>query len=275
MSVRVHPRFRERRTKVGEHRARRHLRRMLVLLGIVAAATGIIWLAQSPLFSVATVRIEGDGQAAVDAILTESHVYEGRPLLLINTGKVESALEADPWVKTASVSRRFPTTIDVEVVERFEVATLAVGTSWVTLSDDGHVMRQLDARPDGLAAIQADVAPEALQTALTGTEVLAAQSVVGAAEFLAALPSELWSAALVVTTGEELTGTVAGHPVRLGAPVDTFAKGVALVAVLQDGQLGEGEIVDLIAPTRPAVRKPAAPPRPEPPPEPEATDVSD
>lgn len=275
MSVRVHPRFRERRTKVGEHRARRHLRRMLVLLSVVATATVIVWLAQSPLFSVSTVRVEGEGQAAVDAILAESDVYEGRPLLLINTGKVEAALEADPWVKTASVSRRFPTTVDVAVVERFEVATLAVGSSWVTLSDDGHVMRQLDERPDGLAAIQAEVASEAVQTALTGTEVLASQSIVAAAEFLAALPRNLWEGTLVVSTAGELGGRVAGHPIRLGAPVDAFAKGAALVAVLQDGRLGEGEIVDLIAPTRPAVREPAPPPRSEPPPEPEVTDVSE
>lgn len=275
MSVRVHPRFRHRRAKVREHRARRHLRRMLAALGLIGIGAVIVWLAQSPLVSVKALRVEGAVAADVAGILERSSVYEGRPLLLINSGKVEAALEADPWVKTASVSRRFPTTLDVELVERYEVATLAVGSWWVTVSDDGHLMRRLDEIPAGLAAVRASLAPALVRSALEGGVVVDSPLVVAAAEFLAALPSRLRESAEVVVDGGQLWAGVDGHPVRLGAPVDAAAKGVALTAVLDDGSVSPGQIVDLIAPTRPAVRDPAPAERSEPPPEAETSPVGE
>lgn len=270
MSVRVHPRLLRRRAKVREHRARRHLRRMLGALGVIAVVAVLAWVAQSPLFSVNTVRVEGGVAADYDAILERSDVYEGRPLLLINTGRVETALEADPWVKSAFVSRRFPTTVDVELEERYEVAALATGSAWITISDDGHAMRELPSMPEGLGVVRATASVDTIRKALNEGGALGDEALVAAAEFLAALPERLLATSEVVVEGEQLWAGVDGHPVRLGAAVDAAAKGLALTAVLEDGQVAAGEIVDLIAPTRPAVRAPTPPP-PEPSPEPEGS----
>ena len=52
-----------------------------------------------------------------------------------------------------------------------------------------------------------------------------------------------------------LVATVGGHVVRLGRPIDLENKALVLASLL-DTELEDGAEINLIAPTRPAVRKP-------------------
>jgi hypothetical protein len=65
------------------------------------------------------------------------------------------------------------------------------------------------------------------------------------------LAAESW----VTSEGGELWLEARGFRARLGAAVDLADKGRAFEALLASG-LPEGAVVDLIAPTRPAVRVP-------------------
>lgn len=250
MSVQVHPRLLRRRTSVQEHRARTHLRRALWVLLVVVAAWGVAWLAQSPLFSVAGIEVSGADRAAVDDILAAEEVYPGRPLVLISSGSVAAALEADPWVREATVRRVFPDRIVIDIEERIEVAVVPAATGWRTVSDDGHVMVQVAEPPDSLAIVEVSVA-----TVAPGGERVSPR-MEGVVEFLAALPTALRRTTTVTARGEELHATVQGHAVRLGRSTSMAAKAAALVAVLEDGRLAEGAVIDLIAPLRPAVGAP-------------------
>jgi cell division protein FtsQ len=128
------------------------------VLLVVAAGWGIAWLAQSPLFSVASIEITGAEHATVTEVLADHDVYPGRPLVLIRSGAVADALEMDPWVREASVRRVFPNRIDVEIIERTEVAVVPAADGWRTVSDDGRVMVQVPDPPAGLARVSAAVA---------------------------------------------------------------------------------------------------------------------
>lgn len=247
MSVQAHPRFLRRRTTVREHRARRHLRQALWGLIAVMAVWAVAWLAQSPLFSVRSIDIAGQSRADVESALAATDVYVGRPLVLIRSGAVISALEADPWVKEASVRRGFPDHIEVTVIERYEVAVLKTGGGWSSVSDDGHIMRSLAQPPAHLAVIGPELAPGSVEGGLVSEPVMAM------IEFVQALPGPVIAGSVLEAVGDEVLATVAGHRVRLGAPSNMQAKAVALVALLGDDRLRPGDAIDLIAPSRPAV----------------------
>ena len=257
MSVRAHPRFLRRRATVREHRARRHLRRALWVLTIVAAAWGLAWVAQSPLFSVASIEVVGARHAAVAEILDANRVYEGRPLVLIRSGRVAEALAADPWVKDASVHRRFPDQIEVRLIEREEVVAVPAADGWRTVSDDGRIMQTVAAAPAQLATVSREVAV----AGSIGEEVT--DRLAGVVEFVAAVPPDLRGPLSIGMAGTELVAYVNGHRVRLGDPSNMAAKAAALVAVLGDPRLGDGQLIDLIAPARPAVRPAPSPISPE------------
>ena len=257
MSVHVHPRILHRRAQVRERGARSQLRRLLRLLVAFAAVAALVWFAQSPVFSVAEMTIDGSLEANAEQILAEAQVYHGRPLVLIRTGRVEAALEADLWVKSAEVHRRFPNGIEVEIVERFEVATARVGGSWVTLSDDGAIIRKLPERPPHLVRML-----PSLKEGAVGApgEPVTTQAMAAAVEFSAALPPSLRATAEVLTRRNQLWASVEGHEVRLGGFADMAAKGIALTVLLAEDEVAPGATIDLIAPLRPAVGDPAPTP---------------
>lgn len=264
MSVPAHPRFLRRRTGVREHRARRHVRRTLWILLLVAVAWAVAWVAQSPLFSVAIIEVEGVGNANVAAVLEANDVYPGRPLVLIRTGAVEAALKTDPWVKESSVQRRFPDRIEVHVTERVEVAVVPVVDGWRTVADDGRVMAAVAKAPSHLARVTSDVAYDT-----SDTETVS-ETMFGVVEFLAGLPQEVLARTTIAAAGPELVASVEDHTVRLGTASNMAAKAAALAAVLADSRLASNAIIDLIAPARPAVSSPAPPPPPSAPPPPAA-----
>lgn len=251
MSVQVHPRFLRRRVTVREHRARSHLRRALWVLLVVAAGWGIAWLAQSPLFSVAAIEVTGAERAAVADILAGENVYEGRPLVLIRSGAVTDALAGDPWVREASVRRVFPDRIEIDIVERIEVAVVRATDGWRTVSDDGRIMERVGQPPGHLAVVDDSVA-----LAAPGGEWVSDRTR-GVVEFLAALPGAVRAMTEVTAEGEELVALVDRHRVRLGSATNMEAKAIALTAVLADPRVAPDATVDLIAPLRPAVSAPA------------------
>lgn len=253
MSVRVHPRIMRRRAQVREFGARSQLRRLLRLLIVVALAAALLWFAQSPVFSVAEVSIRGSVQADVDQILAGAEVYVGRPLILIRTGRVEDALEADLWIKSAEVHRRFPNGVEVEIVERVEVAAAAVGGSWVTLSDDGFIIRTVAEPGPELAAVLSSLKPGAVGSP---GDPVTTRALVAAIEFATALPPEVRAITELSTRLDQLWASIGEHEVRLGAFTDMEAKGLALAALLLDGELLPNATIDLIAPSRPAVGQP-------------------
>lgn len=247
MSAQAHPRFIRRRSTVREHTARRHLRRALWVLGALLLAWAIAWIAQSPLFSVRSIEVTGQVRADVTAALATSDVYEGRPLILIRSGEVAAALEADPWIKEATVRRGFPDHVAVRVIERYEVAVVKSEAAWSTVSDDGRIMRSVGRPPGHLAIIN----PELGVAGSGGVDV--SEALAPVVEFVQALPGPLIAETVVGKTGGELVATVAGHRVRLGTATNMAAKASALVAVLDDERLAPGAVIDLIAPLRPAV----------------------
>ena len=205
MSVQAHPRFLRRRTSVREHKARRNLRRALWVLLAVAAGWAVAWVAQSPLFSVRSIDVSGQSRADVATVLDAADVYQGRPLVLIRSGAVAAALEADPWVKEATVHRGFPDQVTVQVVERYEVAVVKAEDGWSTVSDDGHIMRAVGRPPAHLAVI----GPELGEAAAGGVEVSA--SMMALVEFIQALPGPVIADTVLGIARDELVATVAGH----------------------------------------------------------------
>ena len=109
------------------------------LLGLVALAllaSGIWWLAQRPMFTLKTIRIEGIGQSELRRV--NPLIVRGTALPRIkgnfftaNLDTVRTAFESVPWVRKATVQREWPNTLIVTVEEHQPLAT------W---GDDGRLM---------------------------------------------------------------------------------------------------------------------------------------
>lgn len=109
------------------------------LLGLVALAllaSGIWWLAQRPMFTLKTIRIEGVGQSELRRVnplivrATALPRIKGN-FFTANLDTVRTAFESVPWVRKAAVQREWPNTLIVTVEEHQPLAT------W---DDDGRLL---------------------------------------------------------------------------------------------------------------------------------------
>ena len=80
-------------------------------------------------------------------------------------------------------------------------------------------------------------------------------SVLGALEFVAALPLELKEGLVVETEGDDLVADVAGRHVVLGSSQDMAQKAVTLAALFDEG-IDPDARINLVSPLRPAVTNP-------------------
>jgi cell division protein FtsQ len=241
----IDPRLAERRREVAEDRARRNVGRLIKFLVAASVAGALVWLFLSPWLSVASVTTTGIAASTGAAILTEQGVVEGTPMIMIRSAAVEAALETDPWVRESDVELDWPQTVVVKVEERTPTAWVETDEGWGLYAIDGV---RLTTAPDPDPAMPWIQIGGVVATAPEPTPEL-----LGSLEFAANLSEELRPGANLRTeAGGELWAEVGGYQVRLGRPVEMGEKALSLAALIRE-QPATGSILNLIAPTNPAI----------------------
>lgn len=243
----IDPRLADRRRDVAEDRARKNVNRILRLLAVVAVVGGVTWLMLSPTFSVESVEVSGVQSSETGAILVANKVVVGRPLILIRTETIEDDLMEDPWVRDVSVDLDWPRGVVVAVTERSPLA-------WVETADGWH-RRAVDGVPLPGGSEPDETMGQIRLPSVSATDAADAPVVLGALEFIDTLPVALRSNAVVDERSGELWALVGGFEVRLGRPVEMADKALSLATLLQE-PLVEGSVINMIAPTNPAVVPP-------------------
>lgn len=230
-SSRIDPRFRARRIAVKRQAGRRRLR-WFGVLGIVAAVVLVaVLVARSPLLAVGTIDVSGAVYSDPEALAEIDGDLRGDPLLGVDTDAVAKRYEAIAWVRRADVRRVWPTTIEVDLLERRPVAAFfAPDGRYRVIDREGRVLASLDGQPIDIVTINGvgpDLAPGATAPA----------SYVAAAGVAAVLPNELRPYVLdlvLEADGGLQMRLVSGGVVLFGPPDDVRRKLLAVLAVLAD-----------------------------------------
>jgi len=250
MTEGVDPRLARRRRAVQEASARRRLRWMIWLLVLAVAAGLVLAVLQSSWLAVSSITVDGAHRADVEAALDAAGIEEGMPIISVRAGAIEEELRRDPWVAAAGVRVVWPRSIEINIVEHIPVSRVKSGASWVVASTGGAVVARGQRIVDPLVDIE--VGP------LTAGDQIEDSTVLGAIEFVAALPVELKDELSVRIVVGELEATVAGHRVLLGTPTDMAQKAVTLAVLLDEQQVVAEATISLVSPMRPAVTNPEA-----------------
>ena len=232
-------------TMTVTRRGRRMLRLGLGLITVLAlAATGWMWLRDSSLVAVRDVQITGvtasDGEqvkAALRSAALEMTTLHVRPEAL------EQATANLTSVRSLKVTKDFPHTLNIRVVERQPVAALAGGEQRIPVTGDGTVLRGVTAERD-LPNLSLD--SPAIGPKLTNRRALRALAIAGAA------PDEL------LRRSSELAGGKRGVVVNLkdgpelvfGTAADARAKWLAAARVLAESSAAGATYLDLRSPGR-------------------------
>lgn len=243
----IDPRLIERRKTVAEDNAKKSVSRLLKFLMLVVAVGSLLWLVFSPWLSVQQVTTAGIEASGAHSVLADEGVVAGTPMILVDAARVERRLLEDPWVAEATVRRLWPDEMTVEVVERTPTAWVHTEGGWTRRALDGVALPSASDPDDDMAWID--------MPGIGDAEATDSTDVLGALEFVEALPGGLRSDIVLSRIDGEVWATVSGYQVRLGRAVDMSEKALSLDALLAE-DVPEGSTLVLIAPTNPAVMTP-------------------
>ncbi|MGL4832087.1 MAG: cell division protein FtsQ/DivIB, partial [Propionibacteriaceae bacterium] len=132
---------------------------LLALLGAIGWVIG--W---SSLLVAERVEIAGTTSVAPEHIAAAAKVPLGRPLVRIDTTAITSDVMTVPQVKSAKVTRKFPHTVVITVVERTPVVVLSSPAGMVLVDDTARAYLPVTQAPAGIRTATLSTIPDEAMT---------------------------------------------------------------------------------------------------------------
>ncbi len=242
------PRLTERRRSIARSKLRRRLWIAAAVLAVIGLVAGGWVVVHRSWFSAKTVTVVGTLHETPTQVISAAGLAAHPPLISIDTASAARGIEALPWVKTARVALRWPSSVSITVTERTPaaaVAPVAPGTRWFLVDASGRVLSTWATQPFGQVVVTAPV-PKAI--GVGGSLGPAAQPAVRVA---ATLPPAFRGQVAMVEGRAD--GTVTLHltspvTVMLGTATDLTAKYQDVASVIAGATLNPGDVVDVSVP---------------------------
>jgi len=160
--------------RVRSERRRRWTRIAIAFLA-VAAAVALVWLIWfSSVLAVKDVAVTGRTTLKESQVLRAARVPTGRPLARVDVGAIERRISGLNRVETVEVSRSWPHTVSIEVVERVSVVWSTINGRIRGIDRNGIAYRAYSSAPKDLLEATIDIADtsDRLQTSQAVAEVI-------------------------------------------------------------------------------------------------------
>ena len=229
----VDPRIRARRIAVARAQGRRRLHVLALVAGMAVVAAAAWGVSRTPLMDVDRIAVSGAGPDRTAAILEESSLSAGLPMLYLDVDEAERSVASLPWVRSARVWRDWPGTVHIAVEPRVAAGSVpATGGRTALIDAHGYVIAWVPVSgPDDARFAGGSVAAGVPHLAVPFSGGLGDihTDADGALAVAAAMPDDLavWVTAVTVgpadAVGLDLVGgasVVLGHAVLLDDKID-------------------------------------------------------
>lgn len=198
------------------------------LVGIVALIGGIGYggyalhrfAKTSPRFAIEDVVVTGHVRATAESIAKLSGARPGENIFNVDVERMTRTVEAHPWVASAKITRDYPRTVQIEVVEHEPKVLVALGHLYYA-DEDGNVVKRYAPGDEESLPVVTGLSRDQIET----DDGQARAQLRSAIDFLAALEKRYGARApdvsevhldpalglSFVEAGEKLT-VVVGHP---------------------------------------------------------------
>ncbi|WP_031160095.1 cell division protein FtsQ/DivIB [Streptosporangium roseum] len=126
----------------------------LLTVGVVGTAAWLVFF--SSVLGVRDIRVVGNLGIPAQQIQQATGVPEGRPLAVVDVEAVEQRIGGIRQIESVRVSRGWPGTLVVEIVEREPVAVVAVGGRFALMDRHGVMTEIKDVAPPSLPLLRVD-----------------------------------------------------------------------------------------------------------------------
>jgi cell division protein FtsQ len=250
-SALMEPRIRVRRAQVRRQEGRRRLHVLVAVVACASLGVGGWVLTRSPLLDVDRVVVEGAPLTGTAAAVKAGGVRRGTAMVDVDEGAAARRLGVLPWVRSVRVTKEWPGTVRIRVVERTAVAMAANSAGgWALVDGQGRVLTWSPAPAPGILAV-AGLPPAGPPGTTLGPGARGLLDVVGA------VPMTIRALVANVVVGNDgiNLGLTRGGKILLGGADDVAAKLRTAELVLAGVDTTNLEVLDVRLPTAPTVTR--------------------
>ncbi len=123
-------------------------RAIIGVVVVVAVSGSVAWAARrhvmsSTRFAVSEIDVTGGHHRTNDEVILLAGLERGKNVFLLDLDAARAKLLTDPWISDATIARRLPGTILVQVTEREAGALVALGETYLA-TPSGHVFKKVE-----------------------------------------------------------------------------------------------------------------------------------
>jgi cell division protein FtsQ len=124
----------------------------VLLISLLAA---LLWIyTATGVLNVKTVEVRGNQVLDADYLRSLSGITGDTHLIKMDVKAVERALMSEPYVAAVDISRRYPNTVALEIIERKPTGAIFQNGKYNILDQEGKVLESADEMPQGLVEIR-------------------------------------------------------------------------------------------------------------------------
>jgi cell division protein FtsQ len=117
---------------------------IIVLVASVAVAWGARrYVISSPRFAIRTVLVDGAKKRSAGQVASSAGVEVGKNIFALDLVNAGQLVTQDPWIEKAQVTRKLPSTVTINVVEREAYASAVIGGDLYLSTRDGELFKKL------------------------------------------------------------------------------------------------------------------------------------
>ncbi len=111
-----------------------------IILYIFVFIIAIAFLINSPLFNVKKIEVEGNKNVSDDKIISLSEVKLHTNIFKFNKLEIIEKIKENAYIQDADISRKLPSTVQIDIVEREPKYMLQFADSYVYINNQGYML---------------------------------------------------------------------------------------------------------------------------------------
>lgn len=117
---------------------------------MTAAILAVVWLvlSNSGLFTIDAIEVKGNSHYTAEEIINIGHATSGRNIIYkANIKETKEFLEQNPYIKSAEVRRKLPSTLVLKVTERQERLAFKYDDDYLVMDEEGILLKKTRNKP--------------------------------------------------------------------------------------------------------------------------------
>ncbi|MCB6992187.1 FtsQ-type POTRA domain-containing protein [bacterium 210820-DFI.6.37] len=146
---------------VRKKKKRKKKRYLLKLVILIALCVGLYFFLHSSVFNIKTITTGESSRFTAEEIQDMAGLKKGMNLFEFRSGSCEDKLTENPYIKEASVKRKLPSGVEIQLTERQEAAVIQKDSEYVIIDASGTVLDIAEKAPkltllEGLTITEAE-----------------------------------------------------------------------------------------------------------------------